>query len=262
MIIKTEAIVLHTLKYGEQKIIVDMFTRQQGRLSFVVTMSKTGKGRLKKQYFQPMTQLEVTYDLRPRVQLQKLTDVRLLVPYTSIPLSAEKLAITLFVAEFLYYALRSEQHNEPLYDYIADSLQWLDAAEAEYANFHLTFLMRLSRFLGFYPNMETPPNLPCLGEGLDTPLKQEETERGSRLVFDLREARFSSAFPMHPDFLPPAEAQLIRLLMRMDFPTMHLFRLSRLDRQRIMEVLMRYYKLHLPDFPELKSLAVLHQLWI
>ncbi len=241
MIVKTEAIVLHTLKYGERKMIVEMFTRQQGRLSFVMTMSKTGRGSLKKQYFQPMTLLEITFDMRQRVQLQQLTDARLLVPYTTLPLSAEKLAITLFVAEFLYYALRSEQRNEPLFDYIADSMQWLDAAEEGFANFHLTFLMRLSRFLGFYPNMET--------EGI------------SDVVFDLREGRFSVTVPMHPDFLPPVEAQLVLLLMRMDFPTMHLFRLSRTDRQRILEVLMRYYKSHLPDFHELKSLAVLEKLW-
>ncbi len=261
MIVKTAAIVLHTLKYGERKMIVEMFTRQQGRLSFVMTMPKTGKGSLKKQYFQPMTLLEITFDMRQRVQLQKLTDARLLVPYTTLPLSAEKLAITLFVAEFLYYALRSEQRNEPLFDYIADSMQWLDAATEGYANFHLTFLMRLSRFLGFYPNMEIPSNSPCLGGELTPSPEQGRLGGVSGVVFDLREARFSSAVPLHPDFLPPEESQLIRQLMRMDFPTMHLFRLSRTDRQRIMEVLMRYYKLHLPDFPELKSLAVLHQLW-
>lgn len=55
---------------------------------------------------------------------------------------------------------------------------------------------------------------------------------------------------------------MIHLLMRMDYPTMHLFQLSQQDRGRILDVLMRYYKLHLPDFPDLRSLAVLHQLWI
>ncbi|MBQ7419191.1 MAG: DNA repair protein RecO [Prevotella sp.] len=241
MLEKTAAIVLHTLKYGESKIIVDMFTREAGRLAFIVSVSKSAKGRLKKQYFQPMMLLEIESDLRPRVQLQKLSDVRLLSPYVSIPSSPEKLAISLFTAEFLYHALRSEQRNEPLFDYIADSFQWLDAAKAGYANFHLTFLMRLSLFLGFYPNLEE--------------------EESTSLMFDLREGRFCRMAPLHPDFLQPAEARLVRLLMRMDFPTMHLFQLSRQDRHRIMEVLLHYYKQHLPDFPEMRSLAVLNQLW-
>lgn len=240
MLEKSHAIVLHTLKYGDQKVVVEMFTRSWGRLSFIVTLPKSAKSPFRKQYFQPMTVLEVECDVRPRVALQKLHDVRLLVPYTTIPLSPAKLSITLFIAEFLYYALRSEQRNEQLFDYIMDSMQWLDAAPSHYANFHLTFLMRLSRFLGFYPNMET--------EGV--------------CFFDLREGLFTSTVPTHQDYLAPAEARMIHLLMRMDYPTMHLFQLSQQDRGRILDVLMRYYKLHLPDFPDLRSLAVLHQLWI
>ena len=150
------------------------------------------------------------------------------------------MAIALFVAEFLYHSLRSEQHNEPLFDYIADSVQWLDASTEGYANFHLTFLIRLSRFLGFYPNLEG----------------YEE-----QAIFDLRSGCFSMQVPTHSDFLQPSEARLIHLMMRMDFQTMHLFRLSRHDRHRIMDVLMQYYRQHLPDFPEMKSLAVLQDLW-
>ncbi len=239
MLVKTEAIVLHVLKYGESRIIVDMFTREAGRQSFIVTVPKSPKGRLKKQYFQPMTLLEVECDLRQRVQLQKLKDARLLSAYTSIPFSPEKLAIALFTAEFLYHALRSEQENEPLFAYVCDSMQWLDMATVGYANFHLTFLMRMSRFLGFYPNLEVEGKL-----------------------FDLREGRFTSVAPLHRDFLQPHEARMILLLMRMDFPNMHLFQLSHTDRNRITDVLLHYYQLHIPQFPELRSLGVLRELWV
>ena len=233
---------LHSFKYGESKLIVDMFTRETGRLSFVVPLPRSAKSRLKKQYFQPMTLLEVECDIRQRVQLQKLRDARLWSAYISVPFIPEKLALSLFVAEFLYHALRSEQRNIPLYSYISDSMQWLDIAQTGYANFHLTFLMHLSRFLGFYPNLE-------------------ESDRPAQL-FDLREGRFCVEAPMHRDFLQPDEARLIRLLMRMDFPTMHLFRLSRQERNRIVEVLLQYYRLHIPQFPELKSLGVLKELFI
>lgn len=248
MLVKTEAIVLHSFKYGETRLIIDMFTRQTGRQSFIVSMPKTQKGKLKKQYFQPMTLLEVECELREKTQLQKMRDARLLTAYTTIPFSPEKLAVTLFVAEFLYHALRSEQKDEALFSYISDSLLWLDMAPEHYANFHLTFLMRMSRFLGFYPNLSLTPN-PSPGE------EQSDT------YFDLREGRFCSTVPMHCDFLKPEEARLIRLLMRMDFPNMHLFLLSHQDRNRITEVLLQYYRLHIPQFPELKSLSVLQQLW-
>ena len=240
MLVKTEAIVLHAFKFGESRMIVELFTRQAGRLSFAVPIPKTPKGRLKKQYFQPMNLLEVECDIRQRVQLQKLKDARLLSAYASIPFSPEKLALSLFIAEFLYHALRSEQQNEPLFAYLYDSMQWLDVAESGYANFHLTFLMRMSRFLGFYPNLD---------------------DYVDGCVFDLRAASFSLQVPTHRDFLQPDDARRIHTLMRMDFPTMHLYRLSHADRNRIVDVLLRYYRLHIPQFPELKSLAVLQELW-
>ena len=166
----------------------------------------------------------------------------------SLLTNPSKLAIGLFVSEFLYHALHSEQQNEPLFVYVCDSMQWLDMASAGYANFHLTFLMRLSRFLGFYPNLSLTPVPSPNGEGRD-------------VFFDLREGQFCTLAPTHRDFLGPDDARRIHLLMRMDFPTMHLYRLNRMDRNRIVEVLLQYYRLHIPQFPELKSLSVLQELW-
>jgi DNA repair protein RecO (recombination protein O) len=240
MLTKTQAIVLHSLKYGETRLIVDMFTRSQGRQSFIVSIPKSVKGKIKKQLFQPLTLLEIEYDLRPKLQLQKLSDVRLASPFSSIPFDPNKLSISLFIAEFLYYALRSEQRNEPLFDYIVNSIQWLDAQTNRFANFHLVFLMRLSRFLGFYPNLD-------------------HYQAGD--YFDLRESVFLPVQPVHRDFLHPQEAEKIQLMMRMDFPTMHLFRMSHQERNRLLEVSLIYYRLHLPDFPELKSVSVLQELY-
>ena len=240
MLAKTQAIVLRSLKYGEAKMIVDMFTRSHGRLSFIVSIPKSAKSKIKKQFFQPLSLLEIEADVRPKSQLQKLADARLAHPYSSIPFDPHKLAIALFVSEFLYHALRSEQQNAPLFDYVANGVRWLDGQEAHFANFHLVFLMRLLRFLGFYPNIE-------------------HYETGE--YFDLRESIFVAHPPMHRDFLYPHEAEKIRLLMRMDFPTMHLFRMSHQDRNRLLEVSLAYYRLHLPDFPELRSLSVLQELY-
>jgi DNA repair protein RecO (recombination protein O) len=221
-------------------MIVDMFTRQFGRLSFIVSMPKTAKSKMKKQFFQPLSLLEIETDVRPKMQLQKLSDVRLASPFASIPFHPHKLSMALFLAEFLYYALRSEQRNELLYDYVESSILWLDGQEDRFANFHLVFLMRLSRFLGFYPNLD-------------------HYQTGD--YFDLRESEFLSAPPLHRDFLYPEEADKVQLMMRMDYPTMHLFRMSHQERNRLLEVTLIYYRLHLPDFPEMKSISVLQELY-
>ncbi len=257
MFCKTEALVLHSIKYGEQKLIVDMFTREQGRLSFIVQIPKTGKGKLRKQYFQPLTLLSIESDVRPQLQLQKLREVSLQAPLPTLLTEPAKLSITLFLSEFLYYALKGEQQNTPLFDYVTSSLQWLDSREHDYANFHLVFLMHLSRFLGFYPNLarEEWPE-----ERKEWP-ERRYNNRVETVYFDLRSATFCSTVPVHRDFLMPQEAGILQLMMRMDYPTMHLFRLSRQQRNRCVEVALLFYRLHLPDFPDLNSLEVLRELW-
>ena len=240
MLTKTQAIVLHAIKYGETRLIVDMFTKVFGRQAFIVSIPKTPKGKVKKQFFQPLTILEIETDIRPRQQLQKLHDVRLAAPFASIPFEPDKLAISLFVAEFLYYALRSEQRNELLYEYLENSIVWLDGQQSSFANFHLVFLLRLTRFLGFYPNLD-------------------DYKDGD--YFDLRESVFMPMPPVHRDFLHPEEAQKVQLMMRMDFPTMHLFRMSHQERNRLLGVSLKYYRLHPPDFPEMKSIEVLQALY-
>jgi DNA repair protein RecO (recombination protein O) len=240
MIVNTDAIVLRAVKYGDSKLVVDMFTRQCGRLSFIVSVPRSGRGRIKKQYFQPLTQLSVACDVRPRLQLQRLGDASMAYAYATLTADSGKLAVAMFVAEFLCHALRDEQQGGPLFDYLADSLQWLDSATGGYANFHLVFLMRLTRFLGFYPNLEGYAPGRC---------------------FDLRSGCFCDSAPVHSDYLAPGEAALVGLMMRMDYATMHLFRLSRGERNRMVDVIVGYYRIHMASFPELRSLAVLRSLF-
>ena len=238
MLIKTRAIVLRNIKYGEQKIIVDLLTETEGRVSVVTRIPQTQRGKLKKQYFQPMTLLEVDVDIRGRADLQHLRDVRLSHPYSDIPFNPFKLSITLFLAEFVYYSTRIEQQNSPLFAYIENSLLWLDACPANYSNFHLVFMIRLTLFLGFFPNIETYHVGSC---------------------FDLRSGCFSMEIPAHADFIRSDEAEQMINLMRLNYSTMHLFRMTRQQRSRCVDVILAYYRLHVPDFPDMKTLEVLRQ---
>lgn len=241
MIVNTEAIVLKAFKYGENKTIVDLFTRANGRMSFITPLSKSGNRRSKKPKFQPLTMLNASYELRPRVALQKFGDVSISTPFVSIPFNPYKLSIALFVAEFLSHALRAQQTDETLFLYITNSLQWLDGCgDSEFANFHLVFLMRLSRFLGFFPYIE-------------------DYSEGD--FFDLRTGCFTKTLPLHGDALSAEESSKVGLMMRMNFSTMHLFRMSHNERNRLLDIVVRYYKIHIPDFPDLKSIDVLRGLF-
>ena len=240
MITKTRGIVLRSVRFGESSLIVDVLTKSSGRVSFMVHIPKTSKGKIKKQYFQPMTLLDFEYDFRQRSNLQRIKDVRVSLPYSSIPIDPAKSCISLFLSEFIYYATRNEQENPTLFTYISTSLEWLDNAYEDFANFHLVFMMRLGKFLGFHPFLEdfTPG---CF--------------------FDLRNGCFTLSMPLHTDFLNAADAGHLYNLMRMNFETMKLFKLSHDDRNRITEIVLRYYKLHLPNMPELQSFDILREVF-
>ena len=144
MLIKTRAIVLHSIKFGESQYIVDMFVEETGRVAFIQKVLPSGRGKIRKQLFQPLSLLDIEFDLRPKVRLQRLKEARLLVPYATIPFDPYKLSLTIFVAEFLLHVTRNEQQNKPLFEYVAASLQWLDGCERSFSNFHLVVMMRRS----------------------------------------------------------------------------------------------------------------------
>lgn len=240
MVIKTKAIVLHALKYSEHQLIVDMLTEKTGRVSFICHIPRTQRGKVKKQYFQPLTVLDLEFDYRPQIRLQHIRDLRLAWPFTTIPFDPEKIAISLFLAEFLIHATRDEQQNPSLFQYIENSIEWLDTQHCSFANFHLVFMMRLSRFIGFFPNLD---------------------HYVPGAFFDLRNGSFTLTSPLHSDFLEADESARIGLLMRMSYETMRLFRMSRQERNRCAQIILTYYRLHVPNFPELKSLEVLQDLY-
>lgn len=237
---KTRCIVLRTVKYGDQSLIVDLLTREVGRLSVVWRMPKTGKGKIKRQIFQILNILDVDYERRSATNLPVVKEAHIVEPYSTIPFDPVKLSVSFFLAEFLGYSTRAEQTDYLLYDFIENSLKWYDTSASAPANFHLMFMIKVSRFLGFYPNLE------------------EFTEYS---YFDLRAGQFTGEAPCHSDFLKPSETRDFINLMRMTPENMHVFRLSHTDRNRIIDMMMRFYGFHIPGFRELKSLEVLREIF-
>ena len=241
MLVKTRAIVLNSLKYGESQVIADIFTEAVGRVAFILRMPRSARSRMGKQLFQPLTILDIEFDHRPSVRLQRMRNASIACPFTSIPFDAHKLGIALFVAEFTAYCTRSEQGNRQMYLFVENSVRWLDACTHGFANFHIIYMLHLARFVGFYPNTDDG------GDALP--------------YFDLRGGCFVRNVPTHRDYLEPAEAGTIRVLLRFNYTTMRLLSLSRSERNRIVDVILTYYRLHQPDFPEMKSLPVLKELF-
>lgn len=239
MYLTDEAIVLSLMRYNDTHHIAEAYTRAHGRVSLLVKATRSKRATVSATLFRPLTLLRLTWPERTK-GLVRPKAAELLVAYTDIPYDATKMAIALFLAEHLLHVLRREQPNPNLFDFVRHSIEWLDVCSRGVANFHLVFLIRLTRFLGFLPYTD-------------------DYHRGA--CFDLISGHFTTLRPAHGQIVPLEEAQHIPHLMRMSLTNMHHFRFSRHQRDRLLTHLLHYYQLHIPTLPEYRSREVLQQLW-
>lgn len=241
MLQRISGIVLRTVKYKDTSFIADIYTDIAGRTSFLVSTSRSRKSPVKPVLFQPLTLIELEADLRLNTSIHRIKEAKSCYPFVTLPYDPHKSTIALFLAEFLNRIIHEEIENKPLFSYLYHSIIWLDECRSGFSNFHLVFLIRLTRFLGFYPNLEGYTEGCC---------------------FDLLNACFTTFRPSnHEYYLEPDEAAHLFTLTRVKYETMHLLKMNRTERRRCLNVIEQYYRLHLPEFPELKSLEILKTLF-
>jgi DNA repair protein RecO (recombination protein O) len=240
MYIKTAAVVLHRLPYGDRSSIIAFYTAEKGRIDCMVYGTKGSKAGIKRALMEPLSLLELELEILSGRELHRVIEAKSYPTITFLATHPVKSALAFFIAECLYRIFREAQVDRGLYAFLENSIATLSRAEAGFANFHLVFLLQMTRFLGFYPNLE--PVFPIV-------------------FFDMVNGVFTPSKPQHTSFLNPTESQLFQKLMRMDYANMHLFEFSRQERVLILEQILHYYRIHLPEFGSIHSLAVLSELF-
>ncbi len=240
MLTNTQAIVLSKTKYGEGRLLLTMFTREFGTLSFAYSLPKRNSRMKTANLFQPLNILDISFMMKPERKVQTITQARFAFYAKTIPFNQYKLSISLFLSDVLRHALVHEQCSYALFSFLVDSVSFLDTTQKPFANFHIIFLVKLLSFLGIAP---------------------DASAHFANAYFDLNESVFT-ATPMPQNLsLPPRQAAIIPLLFRLSFPTLHLLKLSHSERNTITEIILEYYSYHLPAFPRLRSFAVLTELF-
>ena len=238
MLAQTKALVLHSIKYNESSLIAHCYTETLGIQSFMLKgILSSKKGKIRKAHFQPLTLLSLQFQHKNKGGLNFIKELRVLQPYQSIYTSIEKNTIALFLSEVLYKSLREEEANPLLFEYLENAFLWLDSHD-NIANFHLLFLLKLTQFLGFYPNTQE--------------------EQGN--YFNLEDGCFSLHKPLE-HHLEGSTAMLLKQLLGMNFATDNLPKLNQTLRRELLEALVQYFELHLHGFSKPKSLEILHQIF-
>lgn len=248
MLHSTRGIVFHSVKYSESSVIVKIYTGLFGLQSYLFKGIRNPKSRIKPGLFQPLTLLDLIVYHKERHTLQSVKEVRLAQPYQAIPYDIRKSAVALFINELVYKAIREEETNPSLFEFLWSSCLHLDETDVSVSDFHLLFALQLCHHLGIFPQTNYSQQCP---------------------VFNLREGHFQPSIPGHPHYLDPEMSRRFNQLLgfcsreeregnKTEFRINGESFLSANTRGQLLETILLYYQLHLPGFKGMQSHHVLH----
>ncbi|MEA4937014.1 MAG: DNA repair protein RecO [Paludibacter sp.] len=239
MTTKTQGIVLRTVKYSDKSSIATVYTREFGRTSYMIYGISGKKSAVKSALFLPLTIIEINATYHPGKEIQQLKEVKIEFSISTLFGNPVKNAIALFLTELLHKTLKRQEADEAVFDFTKKAIQMMNELEEGIANFHLIFMLKLTRYLGFEPNKEN----------------------AEANYFDLMNGVFQPEKPFHNHFLNKELTRDFARLLHSDFLSMGTIHLSRTRRNDLLEGLIEYYRLHMPDFHGLHSVDVLHEIF-
>lgn len=238
MIITTNAIVLSKIRYKDNDIIVKCYTQDFGVVSFIIHgVYKHTKNNSKVAYFMLLSQIQLIINFKNKRTLQDIKETKPNYIYNTLHTNVTKSAMVMFLSEVLSSTLKEEEPHEMLYKYLETTLLWLDT-QNEVSNFHLLFLLNLTKYLGFYP----------------------ETKAVELPFFNLAEGKFNSKSTDNYS-ISGENLILLKTLLGTSFDALQDIKLNAKQRQSFLTMLLLYFQLHLGSFKIPKSLHILNQVF-
>ena len=234
MIISSSAIVLSKLKYRDNDLIIKLFVRELGLTSFIV---RGGSKKNKTNYFQQLSLLEIEFDFNSKKNLHYFKDFESKYNLKTIHTDFKKMGVVIFLSEVLSKILIHQQKDYQLYDFIEDAIKYYDIDVFSSA-FHIVFLINLSKFLGFYPDMNN----------------------NNYQYFDLQHGFYTntkdSDYIIYDDDL-----KCFNKILGINFDDLNRLTFTLVQRKKLLDNIILYYRLHIENFVSAKSLEVLRKLF-
>jgi len=238
---KTKGIVLRSIKYGETSLVVTIFTELFGIQTYMVNGVRTSKkSSSKANHFQPTAILDLVVYHSENKSMQRIKEFSWAVLYDTLLSDVVKNSIASFMAELIQKCLKQPEPNPDLYNFCEESFLQVDKADKIVsANFALFFSLHLTHFFGF---------------------RMTDNFSSDNNVLDLQEGSFTVNQPTHPNFIDGKYAELTAQLLKVMHPEeLEEFKLNRDLRRILLLRYLEYYALHIPDFGQMKTLMVLHE---
>ncbi len=238
MQVKDKAIVLQCTKYDDKKYIIKLFTELHGIVTCYARVSSKYSSKIKKAAILPLTQIDVELIVKQNKDIQQLNEISCNYIYTDLNKNIKKISIAQFINEILNKTLKEHAGNAHLFEFIINSLRFLNETENNFINFHHYFIIELLSHLGIEPIN----NYSALNK-----------------YFDCREGRFCEHQLAFPLGLNEVQSQLLYNSLSNNIIEQTL---SNTERKELLESLLAYYRFHVPGFTELKSIEVLKEVTI
>ena len=239
MLATTRGIVFQKVKYAESAIIVRIYTEEFGLLSFIVRGLKSKKGFAKTAHFQGLSLLDLDISYKENKNLHHIKEIKVLHAYQDVHAKPVKQSILFFLNEVLIKTLREESQDKTLFEWLYNTLTWFDLTNKGVINFHLVFLFQLSKFLGFYPKF---------------------SDQDKIHYFDMQEGVFQLNQPDHPNFIQGDFVKQMAAFGKSSFEDNDMIIINNSTRQKILDALIQYYQLHIPNMHQIHSVEVLHRI--
>lgn len=235
MLLKTEGLVIKTVKFQETSLIVKIFTERHGLLSFLVNGVRTTKAQNKAALFQPLTFLDLIIYYRDNKNLLRLKEYKNAYVYQSLPFDIVKSSAAQVILEVVDKCIREEEENSELYAFLKHTFTVADTLEKLPPNFLLNFLIDFAYFTGIQPNGRFNDETP---------------------YFDLREGTFTAKDIHHEYSVNAGNSALISGLLDGENPV-----LTKSKRRELLHIMVKYYQMHIDGFKELKSLRIFEEIF-
>lgn len=149
MLVKTRGIALNYIKYQESSIISRIYTEKYGVKSYIINGIRSKRSKKSIGFFQPLTLLDLVVYQKGGNTISRISEFKMIQTYDSIPFDIKKSTIALFLTEFILATIKEEEDHQNQFSFVYNALQILDSLKDNYSDFHLIFLVKMSRYLGF-----------------------------------------------------------------------------------------------------------------
>lgn len=240
MLQSVQLIVLHRMKYRDSSSIVFTYSREYGRLHFVLKGVHGAKGKGAALFF-PLSLVEAQAFIKDKSTLHTIKEHRALVPLDNLCFDPVKNVIALFLGEVLYKCVREQEADPELFDFLSRGVAALNACDAATArNFHLWFMARFPAYLGYAP--------------LDN-----YGDRCNR--FSVSRARFAPEEEVHEGDFSQGISLLLHSFLRLPWQACAQVPCHGELRRRFLEEMVRYLSYHLDRGIEINSLVIMSQIF-